>query len=230
MAGAPAPLNEAERLAALRAFEVLDTAPEKCSDDLTRLAATVAGTPIAPISLVDESRQWFKARVGLAASETPREQSFCAWCVYDVDALIVRDAHLDGRFSENPLVTGEPGIRFYAGMPLMAADDVCLGSLCVIDTVPRDLSDSVLEQLRLLANVVVEHLQARKTAAELADALARVEVLGKFLPVCAYCKKLREDDEYKRSLERWLHDQAGTQITHGICPPCAAELMDEDGP
>ena len=230
MAGAPAPLNETERLAVLRTFEILDTAPEKCTDELTQLAASVAGTPIALISLVDESRQWFKARVGLEASETPREHSFCAWCVYDVDALIVQDAHLDARFSENPLVTGEPGIRFYAGMPLMAADNVCLGSLCVIDTVPRNLDDTVLEQLRLLANIVVEHLQARRTAAELADALERVEVLGKLLPVCSYCKKLREDDEYKRSLERWLHDEAGTQITHGICPDCAAKVIDEDHP
>ena len=120
----------------LRTFEILDTAPEKSTDELTQLAASIASTPIALISLVDESRQWFKARVGLEASETPREHSFYAWCVYDVDALIVHDAHLDARFSENPLVTGKPGIRFYAGMPLMAEDSICLGSLCVIDTVP----------------------------------------------------------------------------------------------
>ena len=228
MAGAPTPLNEEERLAALEAFRILDTAPEKATDDLAELAADLAGTPIALVSLVDRSRQWFKACIGLGTRETPREHSFCAWCVFDQEPLVVNDATRDPRFATNPLVTGEPGIRFYAGFPLVTDSGFCLGSLCVIAREPRDLDEVTRRRLARLADVTVEVLEARSTASELAAALERVEVLGRLLPVCAHCGKLREDDAWRRSLESWLSEQTGTRVSHGICPDCYEAVLDED--
>jgi GAF domain-containing protein len=136
---APAPVRpipgfrEQQRIKILRHYQVLDTPPEEEFDDLAALAAQVCGTPIAMISLVDEDRQWFKAKYGMTESETPREQSFCAHALHQSEMLIVPDATLDERFVNNPLVTGKPGIRFYAGAPLISPKDATLGTLCVID-------------------------------------------------------------------------------------------------
>src|SRR5262245_31308910 len=137
------PLSEAARLATLRALQILDTPPEERFDRIVRLAARVLGTPIAALSLVDEKRQWFKATVGLGGvTETPREWSFCAHAIHDSGAaLVVPDAMADVRFAGNPLVTGEPRIRFYAGHPVVAEDGSPLGALCVIDRLPRELSE-----------------------------------------------------------------------------------------
>lgn len=138
----PTPDNEAERLKTLGSYEILDTRPEDRFDELTRLAALICGTPIALVSLVDEDRQWFKSKVGLEASQTPREQAFCAHAIMSQDLLVVRDASKDPRFAANPLVLGEPHIRLYAGAPLTAPNGHNLGALCVIDRKPRRLSAS----------------------------------------------------------------------------------------
>lgn len=157
------PADESERLAELAALDVLDTAAEESFDSLARLAAYICGTPISLVSLVDAERQWFKARVGLSATETPRHISFCGHAIIDPDRLfVVTDASKDERFRENPLVTGDPDIRFYAGMPLKTGEGSAVGTLCVIDRVPRELTAAQHEALVTLSNAVVAQLNLRR--------------------------------------------------------------------
>jgi diguanylate cyclase (GGDEF)-like protein/PAS domain S-box-containing protein len=159
---APLILDEPARLAALCRLDVLDTPPEPEFDDLTRLAAVVCGTPIALVSLVDACRQWFKSRHGLDAAETPRDVAFCAHAITQTDLFVVPDATADPRFRDNPLVTGGPKIRFYAGTPLVTADGHALGTLCVIDTTPRTLTAVQADALRVLGRQVVAQLALRQ--------------------------------------------------------------------
>ncbi len=159
---APLPRNEAIRLIALRQCNVLDTPPEPEFDDLVQAAAVLCEVPVALVSLVDETRQWFKAKVGVTPSETPRDVAFCAHAILQDDVFVVEDAHKDFRFAENPLVTGEPFIRFYAGVPLTTQDRLNLGTLCVIDFVPRTLSPERLAGLRALARQVTRLLERRR--------------------------------------------------------------------
>ncbi len=167
----PQPENEAGRLAVLRQFEVLDTDPEESLDDLARLAAYICHTPIAIITLVDAHRQWFKARVGLSLAETSRDISFCAHAILQPGPLVVRDAFDDERFRDNPLVYSTPYIRFYAGSPLTSAEGFKLGTLCVLDRVPRELRPDQLDALRMLGNQVMALLDMRRSLAYLAGAL-----------------------------------------------------------
>ena len=148
----PVPPNEAERLQALKSYDVLDTPPEKVFDDLARLAAGICGTESALVSLVDKTRQWFKAKVGWDASETSREVAFCSHTILSSDVLIVPDALKDERFARNPLVTADPHIRFYAGMPLINRDGHALGTVCVLDKQPRQLSPKQEDALRVLGS------------------------------------------------------------------------------
>lgn len=155
MTPAPMPADEADRLNALRALLLLDTPPEERYDRLVRFAAEQLGMPIALLTLVDGQRQWFKSRVGLEAPQTPRDVSFCGHAIMKSEVFIVEDASSDPRFSDNPLVTGDPHIRFYAGAPLSAPSGHHIGTLCVIDTVARTLGPvelSILDALRRLAN------------------------------------------------------------------------------
>lgn len=168
---------EAARLAELRSLGVLDTAAEQAYDDVVKLAAFICDTPIALISLIDEDRQWFKARVGLNAMETPRGQAFCAHAITEPDALMeVPNALDDSRFAANPLVTGDLGIRFYAGAPLLTASGAALGTVCVIDRVPRKLTEAQAEALKALSRQVVQLLALRRANAEL-ELLSRAQSL-----------------------------------------------------
>lgn len=163
----PIPPSEPARLVALRAHQVLDTAPEEAFDAITALAARIADAPTALVSLVDDTRQWFKSRVGFPAPETPREVSFCAHAILEPDRpLVVPDASADARFSDNALVTSEPGIRFYAGFPLRSSEGHGLGTLCVIDRVPRTLGPAQLDALRLLARQAEVELELRRRLVE----------------------------------------------------------------
>jgi PAS domain S-box-containing protein len=165
------PENETARLDALRRYAILDTLPEQEFEDLSRLAALICGTPIAMVSLVDADRQWFKSKVGLDASETPRDIAFCAHAILQPDVMVVPDALSDERFRNNSLVTGEPHVRFYAGTPLITQEGYALGTLCVMDRVPRNMSPEQKDALKALGNLVVTQLELRRSVADLSKAI-----------------------------------------------------------
>ena len=184
MTPAPIKAGEDERLAALRRYEVLDTEAEAEFDDFTRLAAQLCGTPIALISLVDADRQWFKSRVGLDAPETPRDISFCGHAIYGDEPFEISNALNDPRFQDNPLVSGQPGIRFYAGAPLITPDGHGIGTLCVIDMIPHTLDEQQRDILATLGRQVVRQLELRsalKREQQLNDELTRLSIFQKTL-------------------------------------------------
>lgn len=155
------PENEEDRLRELKRLGVLDTAAEQCYDEITRQAAVLCKVPIALISLIDKDRQWFKSKVGLEAEETSRDISFCAHAILQATAMVIEDATQDPRFQSNPAVTGDPFVRFYAGIPLITLGGYAMGTLCVADAVPRRLTAVQLDQLKLLANDVIYMLELR---------------------------------------------------------------------
>lgn len=195
MGHAPKPGNEPERLDALDDYKVLDTPPDAAFDRITRLASRILKTPIALVSLVDEERQWFKSRQGLDAEEAPREDAFCAHAICEQDVMVVPDATRDWRFAENPLVTEEPKIRFYAGAPLQDGEGHNLGTLCVLDTAPREIDAEQEAMLESLASVVMDEMHLRRLAS--IDALTT-------LPNRRYFMDLSEQ-EYRRTLRYGHH-------------------------
>ncbi len=160
------PWTETDRLATLRSYRVLDTSPEPAFDDLVQLAARACKAPMALISLIDERRQWFKAEVGLGIRETPLDRSICLTAMRRSGLTIVPDLTEDPRFARNPLVTGDPHLRFYAGAVLRTPDGVPLGALCVLDRVPRDLTEDQAHTLTVLARQVMSQLELRRAIAE----------------------------------------------------------------
>ncbi|GAB2567006.1 sensor histidine kinase [Paractinoplanes abujensis] len=201
---------EQRRLTALRNYEVLDTDPESDFDDIAVLAAQLCRTPIAAVSLVDEDRQWFKARVGIEICESGREHAFCAHAMYGDDVMQVPDARLDPRFADNPLVTGELGVVFYAGAPLISSTGEPLGSLCVIDREPRLLTPAEVQGLRTLARHVMAQLELRQ-----------------------YARGLDAANERLRDADR-IKDEFISRVTHELRTPLTSingylEMLAEDG-
>ncbi len=178
-------MDEAARLATLRSLGILDTLPEERFDRLTRMAKRLFGVPIALVSLVDEQRQWFKSAQGLDASETPRDISFCGHAILGDEILVVPDASKDQRFADNPLVSDSPGIRFYAGCPLQAADGSKLGTLCIIDQQPGSMASDDLELLQDLASMVERELAAVHMAT--VDELTRISNRRGFVMLGQHC-------------------------------------------
>lgn len=207
-AGYPIPDNEAARLDVLRGYDILDSMPEQAYDDFTKLASAICGTPIALISLVDDQRQWFKATVGLDAGETPRSQSFCAHAIVNPgETMTVEDATTDDRFASNPLVTGDPHIRFYAGAPLVAPTGEALGTVCVIDREPRTLTPMQSEALQILAREIIAQLELRRSIANLEQAVLDQE------------KYVELMHEYQRDMEKirvHLEEQSATDVLTGV--------------
>lgn len=164
--------DETARLAALEQYHILDTDPERAFDDLAMLASHICGTPMALITMVDADRQWFKSRIGIDAAETPRAISFCAHAIAEPHLFIVADTRQDDRFRDNPFVTGEPHIRFYAGAPLVTPDGHALGTLCVVDRVTRSLTPYQIEALDALRRQVQSQLELRRHVYRLEQAIA----------------------------------------------------------
>ena len=160
----PSPTQETERLAVLTDYDVLDTPPEEAFDRITRIAAALTGVPIVLVSLVDSQRQWFKAALGVTARESPRENSFCSHAILHDRVLVIEDTLADPRFADNPLVVGPPYVRFYAGAPLRVCSGHRIGTLCLIDRKPRQLSEEQRTLLTDLAATVVDALDLRSAA------------------------------------------------------------------
>lgn len=174
---APLPDNEIDRLAALYSLDILDSAPEQDFDDIVALASKVCGTPMSLVTLLDTDRQWFKAGVGTEETGSDRDISFCAHAILGRDLLVVPDATKDPRFADNPQVTCDGGVRFYAGAPLVTTDGFALGTLCVIDNEPRRLDHEQLQALRALARQVTSQMELRRHAVALANTTARLQEL-----------------------------------------------------
>ncbi len=207
--------NEAERLRSLRTLNILDTLPEERFDRLTRLARRLFGVPIALVSLVDANRQWFKSCDGLATKETPRDISFCGHAILSGEILMIPDALLDERFHDNPLVVGEPGVRFHAGCPLIGPNGSRLGTLCLIDREPRRLDDNDLELLRDLADMAEQELAAVQMAS--CDELTQLSNRRGFVAMAQHTLSLSarlgqhatlhlfDLDDFKRVNDRYGH-------------------------
>ena len=205
------PENEEDRLNALYRYRILDSSPEQAYDDFTHLISSVCQTSIAFISMIDSDRLWFKSKVGLDITETPREHGFCAHTILQSDMLVVPDMTIDERFIDNILVTGDPFIKFYAGAPLITLDGHQIGSLCVIDYVPLELSAGQLAAIEALSRQVITQL-------ELHAALNTIKTLSGLLPFCSYCKKIRDDANYWQEVDRYITKHSEAQVSHSICP------------
>ena len=183
MIKAPFPFDEEQRLKELTDFQILDTLDESKFDDLTSLASAICQSPISLISLIDKDRQWFKSKVGLSANETPRDISFCGHAIMGNDIFEIPDAELDERFKDNPLYTGQPHVRFYAGAPLITKTGFKVGTLCVIDHIPRSLTDSQKDALKKLSNQVMLLMEARTREKLLFEANSKFDAIVNNIPV-----------------------------------------------
>lgn len=229
MLSPPTPSDETRRLETLRGLKLLDSLPEERFDRVTRLAKQVFSTPIALVSLIDADRQWFKSRQGLDTTETPRNISFCGHAILDDKIMVVNDASEDQRFCDNPLVCDDPNIRFYAGYPLSAPDGSRVGTLCVIDKVPREITSEQAQLLRELGRMVEEELLEADMAtsdpiSSLSNRNGFLMIAGHLLPMCVRTEKpatlllfhfqnLQEiDDRHGRS----AGDAAATELAHQL--------------
>jgi diguanylate cyclase (GGDEF)-like protein len=208
------PTNEPERLRALQNYNILDTLPEQCFDDISQLASEICATPIALVSFVDSDRQWFKSRYGFDITESPRDIAFCAHTILEPGVLVVPDAREDVRFADNPLVVHSPALRFYAGAPLVTAAGESLGTLCVIDRVVRTLTDAQVHSLRALSRQVMAQLELRLHVAaqeqqkkELEAYQKRLEEANQLLEVASLT-----DDVTGFHNTRFLHRQLDTLL------------------
>ncbi len=227
MKSADKPKNELKRLEALRAYHILDTGQEQAYDDIVEMASYICDTPVAMVSLVDNARQWFKSKIGTQQQETSRDIAFCAHAILHEDIFIVPDADANPDFADNPLVTGEPHIRFYAGVPLNDQEGHSLGSLCVIDRKPRVLNPGQLKALKTLGRHVMTLMETRRVSAALAEAMERAKVLSGMLPVCSYCKRIRDDEGHWSRVEEYVREHTEAEFNYGACAECSEKILNE---
>ena len=221
------PEFEQERLKALSEYRILGTRPEQSYDDITHMASLVCETPIALLSLVDSDRQWFKSKVGIDAEETPRDWSFCAHAIHTDQPLIVTDALQDERFVDNPLVCGDPKIRFYAGFPLNNDAEHRIGTLCVIDRKPNKLSGNQLQIMQALSRQVVAFLDLRKRSINLLDSFCLESTPSGIISTCSYCRKAKDEKGDWVHLDQYLSRRSTLSFSHGICDNCIEEHFPE---
>ncbi len=239
MIPAPKPEKETERIAALYEYELLDSMPESEYDDITRIAAEICGMPIALISIIDNERQWFKSKVGLHVNETHRDIAFCAHAILQPDEIFtVADAKKDERFFDNPLVTGAPFVTFYAGVPLVNETGDALGTLCVIDNKPNELTREQKETLKALARQVVSNFEIRKKNRQLARKKAEMEALNEDLSRFAYvvahdikspCNSLAMSATYLKKMYADDMDKQGLQFLNMMEETSYAAIKMIDG-
>lgn len=221
--------QEAERLQALKGYEILDTPPDGAFDRITALAARFFQVPIATVSLVDEDRIWFKSRFGLDATEVERAPGLCASAIFSDQAYVVKNAIDDPRTLANPLVAGPLGLRFYAAVPLVTKDGYRLGTMNVIDFEPRDFNVENEAALAEFAGLVMDQMEVRLSAHKVIGSLSKliksVPELGisEVVTVCAWSKKIRIDGVWY-SFDEFLSQKLGLSITHGIHPDVAKEF------
>ncbi|MEO1009272.1 MAG: ATP-binding protein [Planctomycetota bacterium] len=223
---------EATRLAMLHQCSILDTDREPVFDGITQLAASICRTPIALISLVDRDRQWFKSAVGLGARQTPRDQAFCAYAILSEEPLVIEDAARDPRTRDNPLVTGEPGIRFYAGAPIRLESGDPLGTVCVIDTQPRTIDDASLAQLQVLAQQTARLLELRRDARQVEDIRGELRTILDAVPSLIFYKDnankiLNVNRAGAESMRMTVDEISGCQ-TEEIYPDDASAYLEDD--
>ena len=212
--------EEERRLKALAEYRILGTNPESCYDDITKMAASICDVPISLMTLVDRDKQWFKSKVGLEIKETKRDWSFCTHAIQENTPLIIEDAFQDERFINNPLVVGDPKIRFYAGFPLKNVDGNKLGTLCVIDRKPGNLTPKQYNVMQLLSKQIVSFLELRKKSLNLLDALSKLHKQEGILSVCSYCREVKNKEGDWMHLEKYLTKISDIRFSHGVCDTC----------
>jgi GAF domain-containing protein len=223
-------LDDAERLRALAATGLLDEDPQPALDRLTRLASRILGAPVSLVSLVDDRRQLFASQQGLheplaTERETPLGHSFCQHVVTSGEELIVTDATNDPRVRGNGAVESLRA-QAYAGVPLRTSEGHVLGSFCVLDHEPREWTAEELETLTDLAAACITEIELRGAVGALERAEERIRTLRGLIPVCAWCRRIRDDAGYWNDLERYVETHTGARVSHGICPACTASLTE----
>lgn len=235
--GADGETSEAARLRAVDRYDILDTSAEEGFDRITRIASRLLGTPIALVSVIDERRQWFKSRVGLEVTEAPRSTAFCDHAIRDSSVMVVPDALADERFKANPLVIGNPNIRFYAGAPLRTRDGHNLGTLCVIDRTAREFTGDQKRLLQDLANLVMDQMELRLLAGTdpLTGAFNRRRFMGALEQEWSRVKRYRralavlmlDIDHFKKVNDTWGHG-VGDEALKRLAEACHASLRSHD--
>ncbi|MCD6052126.1 MAG: histidine kinase, partial [Verrucomicrobia bacterium] len=220
------PSDEVQRLRTLHDYDLLDTPPEQALDDLTALAAQICGVPIALVSLVDAHRQWFKSKLGLTVCETPRDISFCGHAILEPRLFLIPDATLDERFADNPLVTGESRIRFYAGAPLTTPSGETLGALCVMDRVPRQLSEQQQQSLLILARQVMSQLELRRQTRELRESEARLQTVTENARVGLFMVNHERRYLYANQAYAELVERPRSSILGALLPDLLADIYE----
>ena len=228
MSNVPLPSNEAERIKALHAYGILDTLNEKEYDRLTQLASIICDVPISLVSLLDEDRQWFKSKVGLDVLQTPRDIAFCAHAITSNSLFEVEDAAADARFAQNPLVTGDPNIRFYAGQPLVDNNGYALGTLCVIDRKPRTLTTEQQQALQLLAEEVTDLITQRRRISDLSNFEQLFNISEDIICISDTEGRFKKINPAYTQILGWTHEDVGSKTFFDLIHPADKEAVQKE--